>query len=416
MARCIVGRGFAASLAALMLAVTLPVRAFAADEPRVFGMSREPLRQLRALARSGAGDNAVLKQVRSEAERALQQAPLSVTQKEVTPPSGDKHDYMSQAPYWWPDPAKPNGLPYIRRDGERNPELDRIPDHKNFDQVMASVRALAVAYYVFADEKYAAHASTLLRAWFLDPATRMNPNLQFAQGIPGINQGRGTGLIETRGIGKIVDGVGLLAGAKEWTAADQRGMEQWCATFLRWMRESANGKDEAAAKNNHGTYYDVQVASLALFTGERELARRVIADAAQKRIATQIEADGRQPLELVRTKSFSYSVMNLTGLFELARLHGVDVDLWKYRSPRGGSLRAALDYLVPFAAGARKWSDEQIEPIKPAELAPLLEEAAHHYGGAEYRALARKFDPQIEEKLAGFLVKQHAGVEKSADK
>src|SRR5258707_381839 len=180
----------------------------------------------------------------------MQQKPSSVVTKAVTPPSGDKHDYLSQAPYFWPNPDKPDGLPYINRDGERNPELDKITDHLALDQMEVAVRALSLAYYLKDDEAYAAKATQLLRSWFIDPATRMNPNLEYAQFIPGVNTGRGIGLIETRGLVDVVDAIGLLATSKSWTAADKKGLEVWFTKFLEWMQGSRNGREESAVKNN----------------------------------------------------------------------------------------------------------------------------------------------------------------------
>jgi hypothetical protein len=344
-----------------------------------------------------------LEQLRKDADAALMQKSLSVVDKSIDPPSGDKHDYMSLAPYWWPDPRKSNGLPYIRRDGQVNPEIEQVQDHKNMDRVISATHTLALAYYFFGDESCADHAERLLRAWFLDPQTRMNPNLEFAQGVRGFNTGRGTGLIETRDVYRLVDAIGLLRGSKSWAAADQKGMEEWCARFLDWMMHSQNGKDEAAAKNNHGSYYDVQIASLALFAGKSDIARNILQSAGEKRIAIQIEPDGRQPLELERAKALGYSTMNLGGLFELALLgENVGVDLWNFRTPDGRSIHKAVDYLVPFVTGEQKWPYQQIIEFKAAEISPVLAVAAVKYKDRRYQDVAVKIDPDVLRRIDVF--------------
>ena len=373
--------------------------------PRVFNVEPAALATLRdRIARENFTAPA-LDQLRADSDRALKQAPVSVTAKDITPPSGDKHDYMTLAPYWWPDPKSPNGLPYIRRDGEINPEIRKIPDHRNFDAVISSSYTLALAYYLFRDERYAAHAELLLRTWFLEPATRMNPNLQFAQGIHGINTGRGTGLIETRSLGRVCDAVGLLAGSKSWTAADDTGMHDWFAAYLKWMRESEHGKAEAAAKNNHGTYYDVQVTTYALFLGDIDFAKQLLRSVPERRIAVQIQPDGAQPLELARTKALGYSTMNLAGLFQLARLGDVaGVDLWDAMTSDGRSIRRALDYLVPYVAGDKKWTYQQIAAYNVRGFAPLLLIASDRFGDDRYRELALKIDPGVASDVDAFLV------------
>ncbi len=389
---------------AILVLISSPLLGQQQKAPRVFLLNPQKLVETKQRIQSGDKTfDAALAKLEADARKALQQEPVSVTTKGPTPPSGDKHDYMSQAPYFWPDPAKPKGLPYIRRDGERNPELNKITDHHTLDLMEAAVRTLSLAFYFKSDEVYAGKATQLLRAWFLDPATRMNPNLEYAQFIPGVNTGRGIGLIETRGLADVVDAIGLLAGSKSWTAADQRGLEDWYAKFLQWMQESKNGREENAAKNNHGTYYDLQATSFALFIDKKDLARQIVETAKQKRIALQIEPDGSQPLELARTKAWSYSNGNLDGLMWLARLgENVGVDLWSYQTKDGRSIRRALEYLYPFAVGDGKWSYQQLGEFEGRSLFPLVRRAAAHYQDGKFKAEQSrlpKLDPSDRERL-----------------
>jgi hypothetical protein len=376
-----------------------------ANTPRVFLLDAKQLQATRRRIQDGDKTlEPALSKLERDAQKALTAGPFSVVTKDVTPPGGDKHDYMSQAPYFWADPKSANGLPYIRRDGERNPEIEKINNHRSLDQVESAVQTLALAYYFKGNEGYAAKATLLLRAFFLDPATRMNPNLQYAQGIPGITTGRGIGLIETRGLTEIVDAIGLLAGSKAWTDEDQRGLETWYGKFLQWMLESKNGQDEAAAKNNHGTYYDVQVVSFALFLGKNDLAKSVLETVRQKRIAVQIEPDGRQPLELARTRAWGYSVGNLDGLMLLARLgESVRIDLWNYQTRDGRSIRKALDFLVPFAIDARKWTYQQLGEWPPQMLFPLMRQAASSYNDAQYRTVMAKVPLVVSDNRSSLL-------------
>ena len=384
-------------LASLLLIICshLTVLSQVQSTPRVFLLRANDLVAARDRIKSRDNKTQIaLSKLLVEADKALNSGPFSVTSKTVTPPSGDKRDYMSQAPYFWPNPKTESGLPYIRRDGERNPEIDKIDNHRVLDRMVGAVETLSLAYFFTSDDKYAAKATDLLRAFFLNADTRMNPNLEYAQGIPGINTGRGIGLIETRGLTRVIDSIGLLHGARAWTDAHQQGMEKWFAQFLQWMLESKNGRDEAAAKNNHGTYYDVQVVSFALFLGRRDSARVVLETAKQNRIALQIEPDGRQPLELARTKGWSYSVGNLDGLMLLARLgENVGVDLWNYESRDGRSIRKALNFLMPFAFGEKKWTYQQLGEWPPQMLFPLIRRASEKYGDATFAASLAKLPP-----------------------
>lgn len=335
-----------------------------------------------AKTRLAAGDAALqpaLEKLVADADAALKVAPVSVTQKTKLAPSGDRHDYMSTGPYWWPDPTKPDGLPYIQRDGRVNPDSrTAASDQARVEALGRTVETLALAYWFTGREPYAVHAARFLRVWFLDPATKMNPHFEFAQGVPGLNTGRGIGLIEAGGLVDAIEFSALLADSPAWPARDQAALRVWGGIFLDWMLTSQHGRDEAAARNNHGTMFDVRAARLALVLGRTETAKAIVEAAKTKRLASQIETDGRQPHELARTKSFSYSRLNLGGLVSLAALgEQVGVDLWNFATPDGRSLRKAVDFMVPFlATPPQPWPHPQIADIDRSSFAPILRQAA----------------------------------------
>ncbi len=361
------------------------------DLPRVFMADAQRLREVKhSVEVKDKTYDAALAKIDADARKALRESTYSVTSKGVVPPSGDKHDYMSQAPYFWPDPTKKDGLPYIRKDGERNPEINKITDHKTLDDMVASVENLSLAYYFRGDEACAAKAVALLRAWFIDSSTRMNPNMEYAQYVPGVNTGRGIGLLETRGLTRAVDAIGLLDGSKSLTPADKKGIEDWFTKFVNWMQESKNGKEESMSQNNHGTYYDVQLTCFSLFIGKNDLAKSVTETAKQKRIARQIEPDGSQPLELARTKGWSYSVMNLEGLVTLAALADhAGVDLWNYQTKDGRGIRKAFDFLYPYAEG-EKWKYQQIGDWPADIFYPVMRRASAKYADSKFKSMMAK--------------------------
>lgn len=316
-----------------------------------------------AMKTGGASEKAkALQQLVEKANAVLLAGTLySVMQKTPLPPSGNKHDYMSQGPYWWADPSKPDGKPYIRKDGQRNPEINGITDHDQMHDMIVDTELMALAYYFTRQEKYAQHAARLLRTWFLDEATKMNPHLNYGQGIPGITEGRGIGIIDSRDMYRAIDAAILLQASKSWKAGDQAGLKNWFSDYLTWLTESPIGRDEADEHNNHGTYYDVQVVASALFCGRDEVARKQL-ETTKARLSSQLQPDGSQPHELARTLSWNYTNMNLYGFLILARLaEHLSVDLWNYRTADGKGIRPAIDWLVPYAKNEKEWTHQQIK-------------------------------------------------------
>ena len=362
------------------------------------------LENKQTIANKNALKTNALKNLIVTADKILKAGKLySVMNKKKAPPSGDKHDYMSQAPYWWPDSTKPNGLPYIRRDGERNPEYYDISDSEEMDKIIEDAETMALAYYFTKDERYAAHAARLIKTWFLDAATRQNPNLNFGQGIPGINTGRGIGIIETRALLRVADAAILLRGSKNWSNNDHTALKKWFSDFLTWLTDSPLGKDEADEHNNHGTYYDVQVIAYALFTDKRERAKKQI-EVTKTRIASQLKPDGSQPHELERTVSWGYVNMNLSGFFQIARMaENVNIDLWKYETNDGKNLQKCVDWMLPYLKKEKKWDYKQIKKMEYDETVWLLKTAAKKYSKPDYDALAKEIDIKNYESDLGQL-------------
>ena len=348
---------------------------------------------LRAKQKARSADASIipaLRRLQLDAERFQLGATYSATHKTLAPPSGNQRDYMSLAPYWWPNPHTSNGLPYIRRDGMVNPERDQTSDRKRLDNMIQAVRTLATAYFFTNGEKYGHRAAELLRVWFLDDATQMNPHLKYAQAVPGRSPGRGAGIIETHDVPELLDAVVLLSGSQAWTKSDDERLQVWFRSYLQWLLESPQGQEETRAKNNHGSWYDVQVASYALFTGQEQLAKKVLAGFAGKRIATQIEPDGRQPQELARSRAWHYSIFNLQALFNAAAIADkVSIDMWNSETKNRG-IRKAIDWLIPFATGEKKWPYKEIAAFEPQKLAPLLRIAAIRYREPGYEEAIAK--------------------------
>jgi len=292
---------------------------------------------------------ALIEQILKEANNLLSKAIPTIMDKDKPAPSGDKHDYYSCAPYWWPDPANPTG-PYIRKDGVTNREVT-TPDKKNLGTLTNGIIRLSLAYYLTSEEKYATKAVENLRVWFINQETRMNPNLNYGQTIVGHfgGKGRGAGLIETYKFVEMLDGIELLKKSAAFTRNDQQQLIHWFSEYLNWMITSPIGIQEYNAKNNHGTAFEVQATRVALFVGKEDIARHYINNFAARRIFTQIEPDGKQPLELVRTKALGYSTFNLTHLLDMCAIaKTMKIDLFPVKSTDERSISKALEYLSQF--------------------------------------------------------------------
>jgi hypothetical protein len=339
------------------------------------------------------------------ANRYLNEKPVTVTAASSPRSAGGKHDFFSEGDYWWPDPKNPEG-PYIQRDGMTNP--DNFVEHRRaMIRLSLIVPALAAAYKLTRDKKYATHAASHLRAWFVDDATRMNPNLEYAQAIKGKFTGRGTGIIDTLHLVEVA----RAAGQFDLPAADLAGVKQWFSEYTKWMTTHPYGIAERDAKNNHGTCWCTQVAAFAHLTGDREQTEYCRNRFKTVLIPNQEAPDGSFPEELRRTKPYGYSLFNLDAMAILAQtLTTKDDNLWTWSMPDGRGMAKAVAWMYPYIADKSKWP-------KPPDVMyfdqwpvrqPSLLFAGVALDKAEYLATWRKLesDPTVEEVLRNWPVRQ----------
>ena len=289
------------------------------------------------------------------AEAAFRLDPPAITQHRAKLTQGGPHDFYSNADYFWPDPTKPDGLPYVNRDGQSNP--GNFSDHRMaMRQMRDAVAALAAAYRLTGDNRYAARAATLLRTFFLDPQTCMNPNFQYAQAVPGGAPGRSWGIIDGLHLIEVPPAVMAMQKSPAFPPEVLVGMKTWFHDLSNWMLTSQNGKAEAAAKNNHAVAFFLQIAVAAQFVGDAQELAECRRQFKAVFLPKQMASDGSFPAELQRTKPYGYSIFQLDNLATLCQVLSTPKDdLWNFELPDGRGLRQASAFLYPFIADKSKW-------------------------------------------------------------
>lgn len=344
------------------------------------------------------------------AEIALAQPPVTITASRAKLSEGGPNDFYSNGDYWWPDPSKPDGLPYIQRDGESNP--GNFNDHRvALRKLQDAVAALGAAWKVTGDERYAAKAAQLLRVFFLDPPTRMNPSFQFAQAIPGVSPGRGTGIIDGLHLIEIPKAVEAMTKSSALPPDVLAGLRGWFGALVQWMATSKNGRQEASAKNNHSVAFYLQMAVFAEFAGDEARVQECRSQYKTVFVPNQMAADGSFPQELRRTKPYGYSIFQLDNMATLCQvLSRPDDNLWTFRLPDGRGIQKAVEFLYPFFEDKSKWPrkpDVQAWDDWPARQPSLLF-AGMAFGNSAYINLWRKLpaDPTNEEVRRNIAITQ----------
>ncbi len=344
------------------------------------------------------------------AERYLREAPVTVTAASSPRSAGGRHDYFSEADYWWPDPQNPGG-PFVQRDGLSNP--DNFDEHRRaMRRLSLQLPALAAAFRLTGEKRYAEHAARHLRAWFVDESTRMSPHLRYAQAIHGRVSGRGVGIIDTLHLVEVARAVEALdEGAPGLSAAERKAVREWFGAYVQWMTTHEYGIAERDMKNNHATCWVLQVAAFARVAGREDLVGFCRERFKSVLLPDQIASDGSFPQETRRTKPYAYSLFNLEAMAGIAQLLSTPADdLWRFTLPDGRGLARGMAFLAPFMRDRTGWpwpKDVMYDSEWPMRQASLLF-AGLALRRPDYLELWSKLpaDSEVEEVIRNFFIRQ----------
>ncbi len=331
------------------------------------------------------------------AAEALRLKPPAITDQAATSSAGGPHDFFSQGDYYWPNPTNKNGLPYVGRDGESNPDnfdYHRMAMHNMKD----AVAALAAAYALTGDDKYVPKAAELIKVFFLDEKTRMNPSLNYAQAVLGKSAGNNFGVIDTLHLAELPVAAGFLERSPAFPRQVDQGLKRWFADYIAWMTTAINGVKEMNMANNHSIAYFVQLASFARFTSHEKMLELSRTRFKEVLLPKQMAAEGSFTLELKRTKPYGYSIFQADNVATLCVLLSTpQEDFWHLKLPDGRTPKLAIDFIYPYLADKNKWlTDGRRKDVMhwddwPARQ-PCLLFAYAAFGDEKYLALWKKSD------------------------
>jgi len=332
------------------------------------------------------------KRILQAAAQYLLLAPQTITAFPSDRNPGGLHDFFSEADYFWPNPANPNG-PYINIDGKSNPA--NFQGHRKA-MITLSVRmpALAAAWRLTGKRTFGEHGAAHLRAWFIDPSTRMNPNLEFAQGVRNSTTGRSYGIIDTLHLVEVARAASLIQ--ERFLSADERAaLNAWFREYLHWLQTSAKGIAEGSTTNNHAVCWALQVAEFARLV-EDEDTRQAMRVRYQTVLIDQMAVDGSFPRELARTKPYSYSIFNLDVMATLCKSLGVPgEDMFRFATGDGRGICKGMAFLFPYLEDKQRWPyAKDVEHFDSLPVrAPSLLFCGVACSHPEYLALWKRLDP-----------------------
>jgi hypothetical protein len=369
-------------LAASFMPADIPMTLVSEDEA-------EPIHS--AIIRKEAWTQDPVRRLRSEADKRMKEGPWTVTADRPKNVELDPHEFYSEAPYYWPNSDNPDG-PYLRKDGQINPART-VANQTSLNALCDAVFTLGVASFLLDNAAYGKRAATVIHTWFLNPKTRMNPGLDYAQSVPGVNNGRGAGIVDGRGFIRALQGMEFLEQTTNWDPRDQAAVHRWFEDYLHWLLTSKNATDQRKSGDNHASWWAAQAAAVGSFVNDTKAQQAAFGFYRDRLLPRQIRPNGSAPREEIRARSLRLSALNLEAYAAICRIAQVRgaADLWSIHGRSGATIGTAIDYLSPYLVDPKKWSKEQAGDI-PYDSLAFLAFAGIGLDKPEYIALFRKLE------------------------
>ena len=320
-----------------------------------------------------------------KADKTLLKENPTVINKTIQTPSKSKNDYLSISRYWWPKKGNKRA-PWVRKDGKTNPDTQTdAVDRKRLSRMIRYVETLSLAYFFSGKEEYAQKGISVLNTWFIESKTKMNPHLQYSQSVPGNPKSRRSGILDGRGIPlKVLDAITLLSKSKYWTEEEKLGINKWLIEYTIWLVYSKTGIAGSKQENNHGSWYNTQMAALGYYTGDIAIVKNAV-EKTKNLLIHQLNTDGSQSHELKRTRSYFYSCFNLDAITRTAIIaEKAGVPFWNFKTDEGKGIAKAIEFLIP-AANGEKWNYKTTSKgLEEVHLVPILKRVSGKLDSANF--------------------------------
>ncbi len=338
------------------------------------------------------------KRLIKEADKALSAPNYSVTDKTFIPPGATANDFVSLSSQYFPDENSSDGLPWLKKPGETNPDskTDKV-DRARIKDMANTVYTLSQAYYVSGNEAYAQKASTMLKTWFLITRTRMSPHLQYAQTIPGDDSRSSSGIMDGRLIPlNILDSVNLIRNSEHWTERFDGVMNQWFTQYLTFLTTRKMGQNASKKKDRNGSWYYFQTTALSWYLNDLKTLKKQL-KLAKAKMKEQFNADGGLVDEIKRSNSYADSCFNLDGLTAVAVVAEKSGNkFWDLPSKKKSAIGKGLNYMIPATVNGQ-WAHKSSE-IDVVDCLDAFNRYAEYSGSGEMKSIVNGLLTEIADK------------------